>query len=122
MEFNITACVVVFVLVCLDYISGTLAAIKNKEFKSSRMREGIWHKFSIFIILGVAWVVNIYWEVIGFPRDFASILPIAHSAIAFMETASIAENVAKINPELKRLAFWKMFENKEEEKDKGNKK
>lgn len=113
---HLIICAVVMVLMALDYGSGVLAAIKNKNFKSSKMREGLWHKAGICLLLIVCWILNLHYEGLGLPSTFGSILPLAHTAIAFMEIASIAENCAKINPELRKLAFWKMFERKDEEK------
>ena len=118
MSIDQTTCIIVFVLMSTDYVSGVLAAIKNKNFKSSKMREGLWHKAGIGLILGVCWVINLHWEQIGLPQSFSSILPLAHSAVIFMEIASIAENAAKLNPALRKLAFWKMLKDNKEEKKK----
>lgn len=118
MTFDQTACIIVFVLMATDYISGVMAAIKNKNFKSSKMREGLWHKAGIGLILGICWVLHLHWETIGLPSSFGSVLPLAHTAVAFMEIASISENAAKLNPALKKLAFWKMLKDHKNEEGK----
>ena len=115
MTVDQTACLIVFILMSTDYISGVLAAIKNKNFKSSKMREGLWHKAGIGMILAVCWVLTLHWEAIGLPQSFGSVLPLAHTAVAFMEIASIAENAAKLNPKLKKLAFWRMLKDHKED-------
>lgn len=115
---NVIACIIVFCLMTFDYLSGLFAAIKRKNFKSYKMREGLWHKASVGAILVVCWILNLHWEALGLPNSFAAVLPLAHTAVTLMEIGSIAENLAKINPQLKKLAFWRLFENKEEDKKK----
>lgn len=115
---QLAACAVVTFLMFGDYITGTAKAIKTKTFKSSKMREGLWHKFSIGAILVVCWLIYRYYGVLQLPETFSLFLPGFHTAFAVMEVASILENLGGMNPDLKKLAIWKTFKSTVEEETK----
>lgn len=45
-------------LMALDYLTGTLAAMKNGQWNSSRAREGIWHKSGEMVVTVVAAITD----------------------------------------------------------------
>ena len=115
-DYNVIACGVVFTLMILDVITGIAKAKLNGTFTSSDMRKGLFHKFAIIVILFVAWLINNFYKQLGLPESFDSILPLANTAVAIMEVSSIAENAGEMNPELKRLAFWKTLRGDDDDK------
>lgn len=89
------------VLMCLDYISGTLAARKSGSWKSSVAREGLWHKGGMILVVLVALIadaimamalshipiINIEWPEL--------LLPLVLAWYIITELGSILENAIK---------------------------
>ena len=92
MLYVIVACFIV-----LDFVTGLCKAFKEKNFTSSLMREGLFHKCA-----------SIIWVMFGVLVDYAQAyidlgvtVPIAGMVcgyIILMECGSIMENLGKINP------------------------
>ena len=90
------------VLMALDWISGTFAAMKNGEWCSKKSREGAWHKggavlvvlvaviadLIMLVICGNIPVLNIQWPNI--------ILPLVLAWYILTELGSILENAIKL--------------------------
>ena len=106
-ECIITA--IILGLITLDMITGTAQAIKNKTFKSSKMRQGVWHKVGIVVVMVLGWLLTEYGKQAGLPQDIVGIVPIINTALVVMESASIMENIAQINPELRQLMIFKVL-------------
>lgn len=51
-------------LMALDYITGTLAAMKDGQWSSRRAREGVWHKAGAMVVVIVAAVADGVMDVI----------------------------------------------------------
>lgn len=49
----------VFAGICLDYLTGTIAAKMHKEWSSKVAREGIWHKVGIIIAILLAALLDV---------------------------------------------------------------
>ena len=92
MVFIVTAC---FIL--LDMITGIIKAFKEKNYTSTIMREGLFHKSGsiLCVVFGV---------LVDYAQSFLDIgvsVPIAIPICAYicvMEIGSIIENVVVINP------------------------
>lgn len=108
---------IIIALIALDMITGTAQALKNKTFKSSKMRQGVWHKVGIITIMVLTWLLGEYGKQAGLPQDITGIIPIVNTALVVMESASIMENIAQINPELRKLMIFKVLK---DESDKLN--
>lgn len=92
---------VVSMFIVLDIISGLIGAIKQKTYTSRRMREGLYHKAGIVLVL-----------VFGILIDFAQAnidlgisahIPVSKGVriyVIAMECSSIWENIKKINPQI----------------------
>ena len=83
----------------LDFGTGMVQAIKNKNFSSSVMREGLYHKCSLafFVIFGL--LVDYAQTLIDLGVQVPLTIAIC-SYIILMECGSIMENLGKINPAL----------------------
>ena len=94
MVFIVTAC-----FIALDMITGVIKAFKEKNYCSSVMREGLFHKSGS--ILCVAFGV-----LVDYAQNFLDLgvsVPVALSICAYicvMEIGSIIENVVTINPKI----------------------
>lgn len=108
MAWAIIACIC---LMLLDVISGFIAAIKNCEVSSTKMREGLFHKCSLVMCIVLAWCIEMF--VMHVP-DLGFNVPLVIPAcvlIFAMEVVSILENITKINPNLENEEIVKLFTN-----------
>ena len=82
-----------FVFSLADVATGFIQALINKNVDSQKMRNGLWHKVLLLIIV-----------ILGFVVSFAFNIHIISRAICIfvvvMETVSIAENLKKAGIEL----------------------
>ena len=107
---------IIIALITLDLITGTIQSIYNKTFMSSKMRQGLWHKTSIIFVLVLGWLLKEYASVVGLPEDITAILPVIQTAIVVMESASILENIAQINPEIRKLVIFRVLKEESDKK------
>lgn len=98
----INVSIVCGILILMDIVCGTVAAMRNRELSSSIAREGMYNKFAevMFLLTGI--IAN---ETLSMPPfDTLGISPgiayIVAAYIAWMEMVSILENICKIDPEL----------------------
>lgn len=111
----------VLVFVITDYITGIIGAIMHGNLSSTKMREGLGHKFAYLCVFFVAWFID--FEMKHIDIGFHSALtPIVTIGIVLIELSSIIENIGKINPELIQAEFMKIFVdyNKEHNNDNTN--
>lgn len=98
----------VFVFSVMDYVTGIIGAIMHGNLSSTKMRQGLGHKFAYFCVFFIAWFID--FEMghidIGFNN---TLTPIVTVSIVFIELSSIIENIGKINPELTQMEFMKIF-------------
>lgn len=106
MMWAIIACLVMMVF---DIITGFMAAWKNEDIQSTKMREGLFHKGTLILLIILAWLCELF--VMHVP-DLGITIPlvIPTCVIIFaMEVVSITENSSEINPELKDSKLLKLF-------------
>lgn len=99
------------ILIIMDIVCGTVAAMRNRELCSSIAREGMYNKIgeAMFLLIGI--IAN---EILAMPPfDGLGISPdiayLVAAYIAWMELVSILENICKINPELPFAKILMMF-------------
>ena len=107
----INVSIVCGILIIMDIVCGTVAAMRNKELCSSIAREGMYNKIgeAMFLLIGI--IAN---EILAIPPfDGLGISPdiayLVAAYIAWMELVSILENICKINPELPFAKILLMF-------------
>lgn len=101
--------------ICIDCLYGTIGALLTHTFSSAKMRQGMLHKFSEFIILGVAYLIQ--WVTasgvdLGQLGSIQANVPsyvIMGIYIFVMEVGSILELCVKFNPQLKNAPILKVF-------------
>ena len=109
----------VFVFAITDYVTGIVGAIMNKNLSSTKMREGLGHKFAYLCTFFIAWFIDFEMEHvdIGF---HSTLTPIVTTGIVLIELSSIIENIGKINPELTQAKFMKVFTDYNKENNDGD--
>lgn len=114
MEISFNLIIIVLIFIILDFISGIIRAVKEKNLDSTKMREGLFHKlgFILAIILGIAIEYAMLFMDLGFS------IPIVEGICVFLvltEIVSIIENLIGINPSLNTHAFLKIFGKEKED-------
>lgn len=111
----------VIVFTITDSITGIVGAMMHGTLSSTKMREGLGHKFAYFCVFFIACFIDFEMKHvdIGFHSELT---PIVTVGIVFIELSSIIENIGKINPELMQADFMKIFAeyNKENNHDNTN--
>lgn len=111
MVYFVTGCFIV-----MDMVTGIIKALKNKEFTSSIMREGLFHKVGSILCMVFGVLVDYAQTLV----DLGVTIPVASAVcvyICMMEIGSIIENVSMINPEIvpeKLTVYFSKLTNKSE--------
>ena len=92
----------------LDLLTGIVSAIKDKEIKSSRLRDGLFKKVGFILCYAIAWSIDTYGYLVGFDLSVA-ILPVVILYACTTELVSILENISKLNPDLLPDKLMEMF-------------
>lgn len=107
----INVSIVCGILIIMDIVCGTVAAMRNKELSSYIVRDGMYNKIgeAMFLLIGI--IAN---KILGIPPfDGLGISPdiayLVAAYIAWMELVSILENICKINPKLPFAKILMMF-------------
>lgn len=109
----------VLVFTVMDYITGVVGAIMHGKLSSTKMREGLGHKFAYLCVFSIAWFIDFEMKHIdiGFHN---TLTPIVTIGIVLIELSSIIENINKINPKLEQAEFMKIFTEHDKENNNGD--
>ena len=99
MQSQVYTIMIALVFNVLDLITGIISAIKQKDVKSSKLRDGLFKKVGFIICYFLAWLIDTQGNKIGFNLG-TSVLPIIILYVCTTETVSIIENICRINPDL----------------------
>lgn len=115
MEQNIGLMVAVIVIIVVDVISGIFKSFCLKDFSSSKMRDGLWHKSGSILIVVLSLILTQMSALVsGFPEIPIEIYIATCVYIIAMESMSIIENALLINPDLDRYKIMGIFKIVEE--------
>lgn len=78
-----------------DLVTGLIAAVKAKELRSSKLRDGIFKKIGFLICYFLALMIDTYGSEVGFALE-VKLLPIVLGFACLTEVVSIIENISKI--------------------------
>lgn len=85
--------------ILMDMVTGLIKAFKKKEYTSSVMREGLFHKAGSVMVIALGVLVDYAQAYL----DLGVTIPLAAAIctyICIMEIGSIIENVCEINPRI----------------------
>lgn len=99
--------VVTFSFIILDFLTGFIGAVKNKEVSSTVLREGLYHKGGFILLVVLATLLE-YTQGYFFEDIIPVIVPCC-VYIVVTETTSILENVCKLNPEIMPEKLQEIF-------------
>lgn len=109
-----TSIIVALIFNGLDLLTGIISAIRLKELKSSRLRDGLFKKVGFILCYFLAWLMDNYGNIVGFKLPVA-ILPVIILYVCTTELVSILENITKINPDILPDKLMQMFHVKNQE-------
>lgn len=100
--------IIALVFNALDLITGIIAAVKNKDIQSAKLRDGLFKKVGFMLCYFVALLVDTQGSRIGFQLGI-SILPIIILYVCTTELVSILENICKINHDILPEKLMELF-------------
>nr|DAM18477.1 MAG TPA: holin [Caudoviricetes sp.] len=109
----------ILVFIIMDSITGIIGAIMYGNLSSTKMREGLGHKFTYLCVFFIAWFIDFEMKHINIGFHNA-LTPIVTIGIVLIELSSIIENLGKINPQLAQAEFMKVFTDYNKENNNGN--
>lgn len=110
---EITALIVVGVMIVMDYATGLLKAVMQHDISSTKMREGLYHKAAFVAVMFLAEVIERAQQVIDLGFSVPIVMPAA-VYITVTEVSSIIENLGEINPEIKGSRLLGLFRSDKE--------
>lgn len=116
-DYHIYTIVALFIV--LDVVSGFGQAIINKTISSTKMRQGLGHKFAYVIAIVAAMLCEYGSQFL----ELGFSVPITAPVCAFVcltELVSIIENVGKLNPELANSKLLDFFSQNKNRRDGDN--
>ena len=97
-----------FCFIAVDFVTGVLKALKTKTFSSTIMREGLFHKVALLLVMLLGFMVDYAQRFV----DLGFAVPVGGAVcvyIALMELGSALENICRINPELMPEKLRELF-------------
>lgn len=99
---NITILIIVLIFIAFDVLTGWLKALATKTTDSSIMRKGLFHKLGEIVAIIFGYVCEYTLPYVGVEISVPFAVAIG-TYIVLMETASIVENIAVMNPSLAKI-------------------
>lgn len=82
-----------------DFLTGFVSAVKNRNVKSAKMRDGLFKKIGYIFCYVLAYMLDTYGVTLGL-NITVKVLPIIVSYVVLTEIISIVENICQINSDL----------------------
>lgn len=113
LDFNWWIVVITLCFIVMDFASGFIQALANKDVQSEKLRKGLFHKcgFTLAIVFGLMCEWAMQFVDLGFNVPIASVVC---SYIILTEVMSILENLGKLSPELASTGFMSIFKRDED--------
>jgi toxin secretion/phage lysis holin len=99
---------ITLLFILLDIVTGVVQAVANKELSSTKLRQGLFHKFAFMFAMILGYLVEFG---MGY-LDLGFTVPIATPVciyICLTEIVSILENITLMNEDLKNSKFLSLF-------------
>ena len=99
----------VFVFMLLDFVCGVAAAFVNNAYDSKKVREGLFHKGGLTLVVVCALAIEIFITHIPSLGIGVPLLVPVCVIIVLMEITSIMENIVKIDPQFDGNKHFAVF-------------
>lgn len=100
--------IIALIFNALDLVTGIISAVKSKDIKSAKLRDGLFKKVGFVLCYLVAWLIDTQGKYVGFHINVA-ILPIIILYVCTTELVSILENISKINTDILPEKLMELF-------------
>lgn len=110
MHINWQPLLIVLCFITADFLMGLIVSVKTATFKSSRMREGLWHKLGEVLALCFAWGVDYALPLAGLELPVPLLAGVC-TYIIIMELGSIVEHLAALSPALGEVLHRHLLDN-----------
>lgn len=100
--------IIALIFNALDLVTGIISAVKSKDVKSAKLRDGLFKKVGFVLCYFVAWLIDTQGKYVGFHIDVA-ILPVIILYACTTELVSILENISKINTDILPEKLMQLF-------------
>lgn len=108
--------VAAFLIACLmllmDMLVGTVCAFATGTWSSKKLREGLFHKAEILLVMLLAIIGQVTVALVGHIEIFGVLIIPVCCAVILMEFGSCFESIGEANPDLKKTGIFKIFSNK----------
>ena len=105
-------------LIFADVVTGIMKGFATKTLSSEKMRIGFWNKSANLFIVYFAYATTAAGQFLPNAGDWVSVVYMFVAGyVSVMETTSILENLAEINPELNKRELFEHFNIKIRGKD-----
>lgn len=105
------------VLIVLDVVVGFAGAVKRHDVRSSKLRDGLWHKAGFVGLIALAYVIEYAAAFADLGFEVPTVLAVC-AYVMVTEIASVFENLCVLNPELVSSPLGRVF--RERGKDEGS--
>ena len=92
----------------MDLITGLVGALRKKDLKSYKLRDGMFKKVGFIFCYLVGWGVDTYGYLMGLHLS-VNVLPVIILYACTTELVSILENIHQINPDLLPEKLMELF-------------
>lgn len=102
----------VCLLIACDLVFGMAAAAKNGEFKSSKVRQGLWHKTGELALIALAIIIDallLAGVTVPFNIPDGSAVIAVCLGLVVMEVSSLLEIAVRLNDQLAELPIFKLL-------------
>lgn len=106
MDWHIAAFALGFI--ALDLLTGFAQAVANKTVNSTKMRNGLWHKYGFVLTMLLAALIEWVMQYIDLGFTLPLFVPVC-VFIMLTEIVSIFENICKLSPDLADSKLAQLF-------------
>lgn len=108
-ESQVWVIVIACLMMLFDVITGFTCAAINRNIMSSKMREGMFHKMMLIVIIAIAYTLGVgLQQVSGFTLNIPTTETVCVYIIV-MEVTSIFENISDVWPEFGESKIYEEF-------------
>ena len=113
-DIDPTVVTIALVLMGMDILLGLAGAVKDRDVRSSKMREGLWHKAGSIGLIVLAYILEGAVDHVDLGLVFPGVLAVC-AYIIVMEVGSCLENLVVLNPKLKHNPILQVFATREKD-------
>ena len=118
-DIDPTVVTIALVLMGMDILLGLAGAVKDRDVRSSKMREGLWHKAGSIGLIVLAYILEGAVDHVDLGLVFPGVLAVC-AYIIVMEVGSCLENLVVLNPKLHNNPIMRVFATKEDDETNHN--